>query len=147
MGAPVTAFTRISDEEIYIRSGIYQPDAVVILDSSLIGSENFVSGLKQEGTLLLNYHSGVSIRKLSELIRHDLSMYKVYVLPATDIALKTLGRPITNTAMLGALLKVLPVVKIESVEEIIKERFKGPVAEKNIEILKNSYGSVAYVGD
>ncbi|MEM0453093.1 MAG: 2-oxoacid:acceptor oxidoreductase family protein [Sulfolobales archaeon] len=147
MGAPVAAFTRISEDEISIHSGIYQPDAVVVLDSSLIGSENFVHGLKPGGVLLLNYPSDINIKELSNLIRNDLSAYKVYVLPATELALKLLGRPITNTSMLGALLKVLPVVRFDAVEEVIRGRFKGPVAEKNIEVLRKSYESVVYVRD
>ncbi|MEM0361294.1 MAG: 2-oxoacid:acceptor oxidoreductase family protein [Sulfolobales archaeon] len=146
-GAPLAAFTRISDEEIEIRSGIYEPDAVVVLDNSLVGSENFIYGLKCGGVLLLNYALGVGIKKLSNLVKSDLTRYRVYVVPATELALKFLGRPITNTSLLGALIKVLPVVKLEVVEEVIKDRFKGPLAEKNIEVLRSSFECVSYVGE
>ncbi len=145
MGAPVTAFTRISDEEIDVHSGIYEPDVVVVLDSSLVGAEDFIHGLKQDGVLLLNYGSDIGVRKLSDLVGRDLTKYKVYVIPATELALRILGRPITNTSLLGALLRVLPIVRLEVVEEVIRERFKGSASEKNIEIIKISYERVCHV--
>ncbi len=119
----------------------------MVLDSSLVGSENFVYGLKRGGVLLLNYVIGVSIRELSNLVGVDLTQYKVFVVPATDLALKILGRPITNTSLLGALLRVLPVVRLDVVEEVVMERFKGLIAKKNVELLKTSYGCVTHVGE
>ncbi|MCC6022996.1 MAG: 2-oxoacid:acceptor oxidoreductase family protein, partial [Desulfurococcaceae archaeon] len=86
-----------------------------------------------------------SLTMLSKLIGKDLSSFNVYVVPATELALKILGRGITNTAMLGALLSTTQVVRIESVEEVIRGRFRGPIAEKNIEVLRETYRCVRHV--
>lgn len=145
MGAPIAAFTRISDSEIEIHSDIYEPDVVVVLDSTLVGYEDFISGLKSGGALLINFRVDTSLTMLSKLIGKDLSSFNVYVVPATELALKTLGRGITNTAMLGALLSTTQVVRIESVEEVIRGRFRGPIAEKNIEVLREAYRCVRHV--
>lgn len=141
MGAPVAAFTRISDEVIEIHSSIYEPDAVVVLDSSLIGYEDFISGLKDGGILLVS-DVKLGLRKLSEIVNHDLSKYKVYTLPASELALKYLRRAVTNTAMLGALVRVLPIVKLETVVEVIRERFRGVLAEANVSVVKAAYEEV-----
>jgi len=146
MGAPIAAFTRISDSEIEIHSDIYEPDVVVVLDSTLVGYEDFVSGLKSGGILLINFKVDIDLGMLSKLIGKDLSSYEVYVVPATELALKILGRGITNTAMLGALLNTIPVVSLESVEEVIRGRFKGPIAEKNVEVMREAYRCVRRVG-
>ncbi len=146
MGAPIAAFTRISDSEIEIHSDIYEPDVVVVLDSTLVGYEDFVSGLKSGGILLINFKVDTDLGMLSKLIGKDLSSYEVYVVPATELALKILGRGITNTAMLGALLNTTPVVSLESIEEVIRERFKGPIAEKNVKVMREAYRCVRHVG-
>ena len=138
MGAPIMAFTRISDEAIEVHSGIYEPDTVIVLDPTLLGAIDVLEGLKKDGLLVLNYKSS-DVKELSQLVGADLRDYKTYVVSATEIAIKTLGRGITNTAMLGALVKAVPLVKLETIFEVVKERFRGPIAEKNIEVIKEAY--------
>lgn len=145
MGAPITAFTRLADDPIDIHSEVYEPDAVVVLDSSLIGSEDFIYGLKEGGILLLNTGTHVGIKNIARLANYDLSKYKVYGVPATEISVKFLRRAITNTAMLGALIRVLPVVKLDTVIEVIRERFKGPLAEANVNVVREAFEGVGYV--
>ncbi|MET1160036.1 MAG: 2-oxoacid:acceptor oxidoreductase family protein [Thermoprotei archaeon] len=135
-GAPVLAFTRISDEPIEVHSMVYEPDVVVVLDYTLLGSRAITEGLKKNGIVISNYEGDPS--KAREVIGVGKEN-KVYITPASRLALEILKRPITNTAMLGALVKAVPVVKLESVFKAIEERFPGPLAEKNIELVKRAY--------
>jgi 2-oxoacid:acceptor oxidoreductase gamma subunit (pyruvate/2-ketoisovalerate family) len=137
-GAPILGFTRISDEPIEIHSQVYTPNSVVVLDPTLLTSIDVTEGLVSSGHLVLN-----SEKKASELRssfkRTDISCHSV---DATRIALDVLGRPIFNTAMLGALLKVDPLTKLDSVIKALKERFPGPLAEKNAEAIRVAYEKV-----
>jgi len=132
-GAPVLAFIRTSDQPIRVRSGILQPDVVVVLDEALITVGNALSGLKKDGTIIINTQKSIQdIKKEYNIIT------KVAVVNATKIARETLGLPITNTTMLGALVKVTGVVKLESLIEPLKHRF-GRIAEKNINACRRAY--------
>jgi len=142
-GAPVLAFTRISDEPIEIHSMVYEPDAVVVLDYTLLGSRAIVEGLKKNGTIVTNYEDEPG--KVYGVIGVEKGEYRIYTCPASRLALEVLKRPITNTAMLGSLLKALPIVKLESVFKAIEKRFPGPIAEKNIELVKRAYNETQEV--
>jgi len=133
-GAPILAFTRISDEPIEIHSMIYNPDIVVVLDYTLL-SPNIVSGLKPGGTIITNYTGDEEqVFKALGIKRGD---YKVILIPASKLALEILKSKITNTAMLAGLVKI-GLIKLESVEKAISERFSKPVAEKNILLVKKA---------
>ncbi len=136
-GAPVLAFTRISEEPIEIHSMVYEPDIVVVLDPTLLKNVNVTQGLKKGGIIVVNYEGDAE--KLYNNIGISKGEYKVYITPATKLALEILKRPITNTAMIGALLKASKLTSWESLEEAIKKRFPGPLAEKNIELVKKAY--------
>ncbi len=136
-GAPILAFTRISDTEIDLHSMVYEPDIVVVLDPTLLKSVNVTEGLKENGLIIVNYEG--SPEKLYKLLGVEKGKYKVFVTPATKLALEILKRPITNTAMIGALLKAKPLVKFESLEKALFERFPKPIAEKNLELVKKAY--------
>lgn len=136
-GAPVLAFTRISDEPIEIHSMIYSPDIVVVLDPTLLASVNVASGLKKGGLIVVNYEGDAD--KLYKLLGVQRGEYRVWTTPASKLALEILKRNITNTAMIGALVKASNIVDLERVFEAIKERFPGPIAEKNMELVKRSY--------
>ncbi len=138
-GAPVTGFNRVDDKQIKIRSGIYHPDIVVVLDASLVSLVDVAEGLKPEGTLIVN--STKSLEELKKDIRFD---GKIATVDATGIAWQELGVPITNTTMLGALVKISGTVKIESLEGPIKERF-GRIAGKNIAASKSAYDQVRII--
>jgi len=137
-GAPVRGFTRISDEPISIHSQIYNPNVVVVVDPTSIGS-NVTSGLAENGAIIAN--SDRSPKELKEaLSAHNARFYSVN---ARRIALDTLGRPIYNTAMLGALVKVAALTSFESVAKVVRARFPGPLGEKNVEAMKRAYEEVA----
>jgi len=116
-GAPVAAYARISKEPILIRSGIYAPDFVIVLDESLISAVNVLEGLKPKGAILVNTR-----RPPSEL--PIASGYKKYTVNATDIAVKHgLGSPTTpivNTAILGAFAKISSLVTLNTVIESVR---------------------------
>jgi 2-oxoacid:acceptor oxidoreductase gamma subunit (pyruvate/2-ketoisovalerate family) len=126
-GAPVMA---------YNRSGIYQPDVVVVLDPSLMTLVNVTDGLKPGGLLIVN------TAKTEKEIRATLKYTgKLATVDATHIAREELGIPIANTTMLGAILKATGVLKFESLNAPIEERF-GRIAAKNKNALKRAYDSV-----
>jgi len=137
MGAPILAFTRISDEPIEIHSMIYNPDVVVVLDPTLLGGKEITLGLKEGGKIVLNWSEKPD--KLYDVLGVKKGYYRVYCVPATEIAVEILGRGITNTAMIGALIKAEPLVKLETLQEVIKKRFPGALGEKNVQVVKKAY--------
>ena len=117
-GAPVVAFTRIDSEPIYIRSKIYEPDYLVVLEPTLIGAIDVTEGLKPGGWIIIN-----SEKKAKDF--PQFKGYKVATIDATSIAVKyrlgSAAAPIVNTAILGALSKITGFVGIEAVREAVRE--------------------------
>jgi len=135
-GAPVTAFTRIDDKKINVRSGIYEPDVVLVLDASLIGLVNVLDGLKPGGKLIVN------TPKSPDDIRKDLNFSgSVATVDGTGIARKEMGVPIANTTMIGALLKVTGVMGLDAMKDSVEHRF-GRIAQKNINAMKRAYDKI-----
>ena len=135
-GAPVVAFARISDKPIRIRSKVYEPDVVVVLDPSLLELVAVEEGLKEDGVIVTN--SGGGVKGLGDRLR---GAQRFCAVDANAIAAEVLGRPITNTTMIGALVKVTGVVELGSFEEPVKERF-GRLAGRNMEAMKRAYDAV-----
>jgi pyruvate ferredoxin oxidoreductase gamma subunit/2-oxoisovalerate ferredoxin oxidoreductase gamma subunit len=135
-GAPVKAFARISDEEINLRSPIYEPDMVVALDPYLLELVEVTEGLKLGGTFLLN--TGKRPEELSEFDK-----FRVATVNATEIALKhgieVGGIPVVNTAILGAIPKLVSRVTLEAIIQAIKDRFKGEQGEINAKATREAY--------
>jgi pyruvate ferredoxin oxidoreductase gamma subunit len=132
-GAPVIAFCRISDETIKVRSAVYEPDVVLVLDPSVLRLVDVNSGLKKDGVLITN------TRYTPEEIKNELHITsQLATVDATHIATEELGVPITNTTMLGALLKVVPIVDKESLHGPLEERF-GRLAARNIKAFERAY--------
>ncbi len=119
-GAPVTAFCRIDNKSINLRNQIYEPDHIVVLDSTLLETAGITQGLKKNGTIVVNGKQNPSYYR--ELLGDE---YQLYVVDAASVAIKhRLGspsNPIVNTAILGAFSKATGLVKIESVEQAIEE--------------------------
>jgi len=136
MGAPVTAFTRISTEPIRLHCSVYNPDVVAVLDPTLLKTVKVAQGLNEdEGSIIINTKDDVGeIRKLL-----DTDKGKLWTVPASEIAMKILGMSVTNTAMLGAVARVTEAIKLETLEKIVSERFKGDLAEKNFRVIKEAY--------
>jgi pyruvate ferredoxin oxidoreductase gamma subunit len=133
-GAPVQAFLRISTlEPIKIRAEIAEPDVVVVLDPGLLTIVNVIAGLKDSGLVIVN--SKKSFDELASLFKTKARLAKV---DANKIAREVLGVPITNTTMVGALLKGAGVVDIESVVAPLQKRF-GKLADRNIAAMRRAY--------
>jgi pyruvate ferredoxin oxidoreductase gamma subunit len=130
-GAPVLAFLRVSDKPIRLRSKVYKPDAVIILDATLLGTVNPTEGLK-DGFVIINTH------KPPEDLMALFAGHNIAYVDATAIAKEELGVPITNTTMLGALVKATGVVDLESLDEPVRNRF-GLNAQKNINAYTRAY--------
>jgi len=125
-GAPVMAFLRIDDKPIRNRTTIKEPDIIIVLDPFLYRVVNITQGLKKDGWVVIN-----TPMKIEEVKKELKWEGKIAVVNANQIAREEIGRVITNTTMLGALLKAVPVTDSEVLKEKLKERF-GPLAEKNI---------------
>ena len=138
-GAPVVAFCRIDDKPIKIRANVYEPDIVVVLDASLLKIVNVAAGLKADGILV------TTSKDSPEKIKEDLKIKnRLAVVDATKIAMEAIGLPITNTTMLGSLVRASGVVKKESFLPPLKERF-GRIAEKNISAFERAYQQTVLV--
>ncbi|MBC7091505.1 MAG: 2-oxoacid:acceptor oxidoreductase family protein [Nitrososphaeria archaeon] len=134
-GAPVTAFARISEEKHFLHSPITEPNIVVVLDRKILDIVDVKSGLKENGTLVIN--SSKNIPK--ELLQN----FRTYVVDATKIAvsleLSFTGWVIVNTAMLGAIVKAVPIVTPEGIMNAIRNNWAGKVGELNAEAAKRAY--------
>jgi pyruvate ferredoxin oxidoreductase gamma subunit len=141
MGAPIRAFARVSDEPIKVHSQVYYPDYVIVLDPTLIGNVNVLEGLKKEGSLIANFPDGKD--SLRRALGTDMDVHAVN---ATKIALETIGKPLANTAMLGALVKISGVLDLESVKTELRSKLGGKlpekVVEKNVLSIQRAYEEV-----
>jgi pyruvate ferredoxin oxidoreductase gamma subunit len=124
-GAPVMAFLRVDDKPIRLREKVYEPDVVAVLDPTVMHVAKVDEGLKPDGILVLNS------AKSAEDIRKEFGFkQRIAVVDATHIALETIGLPITNTVILGAMVKATGVVGKDSIQGPLANRF-GPIAPKN----------------
>lgn len=132
-GAPVAAFIRVSDAQIRTREKVYSPDIVVVLDPSLPGLVKVSQGMKDDGIVVLN--TAFSIDEVRK--RFGLSG-KIALVDATKIAKEVLGLPITNTTMMGALLKATGIVGVDAISAALDRRF-GKLSEKNKAALRRAF--------
>ncbi len=132
-GAPVMAFVRVSDTQIRTREKVYNPDVVVVLDPSLLQIVNVEAGLKEGGLVILN------TKKSAEEVRKETGLKaRLALVDASKIAMETMRVPITNTTMLGALIKGAGLLGIEALRAPIQNRF-GPIAEKNLKACQRAF--------
>jgi len=132
MGAPMNAFVRVDAKAVRVRSQIYEPDYVIVVDPTLMRGYNCFSGMKNNGTAIINAKEGVELTKFK-------AGQKVFLVPANEIALKTIGRPLGNTALLGAFAAATGEIKLESLLEVIKQRFSAKLQESNIRAVQQGY--------
>jgi 2-oxoacid:acceptor oxidoreductase gamma subunit (pyruvate/2-ketoisovalerate family) len=120
-GAPVTAYTRISDDEIRIHCFIYEPDVLVVLDSSLMSAVPLTDGLKPDGKIIIN-----TTQPASAFPMPNAEGARVYTVDCSSIAIRhglgSQAAPIVNTTILGAVSRATGLVSIESVMECIREK-------------------------
>jgi pyruvate ferredoxin oxidoreductase gamma subunit len=131
-GAPVVAFCRLSERPIRTREPVTDPDCVIVQDVSLLGPVGVLDGLRPGGYLLVNSP-------------HDLTVAAdavVVAVAATELALRHVGRPVPNAALLGAFAALTGRLRLESVLTAIRERFPQRVAEGNVAAAREAYGLV-----
>lgn len=132
MGAPVQSFVRIADHKIRARNQIDRPDYLIIQDSTLIGAIDVLSGLKEDGMVIVD-----TAKKPEELGLKTKA--KVLTIPATEIALKTLGKAIQNTSLMGAFAGATGLISVDAIKRSVKKRFPGEIGEKNAEAVQTAY--------
>lgn len=145
MGAPITAYNRISTNEIRVHSNIYEPDYVVVVDSGLLDVVNVTEGLKETGAIIVNTH------KSPEFIKNKLGdSYngKIYTIDARKVSVACLGKYFPNTPMLAAIVKVSQVMEhdtfLNEMESSFQHKFssKPEVIEGNMNALKMAFEEV-----
>ena len=126
MGAPITAYNRISDTPIRIHSNIYEPDYVVVVDDTLLESVDVTAGLKENGAIVIN------TTKDREYLKEALKGYKgkIYTIDARKVSMETLGKYFPNTPMLAAIVKVSGIMDEKDFLEDMKGSFKHKFAKK-----------------
>jgi pyruvate ferredoxin oxidoreductase gamma subunit len=140
-GAPVMAYVRVSDTQIRTREKIYNPDIVLVLDPSLLSIVDVAAGLKEGGLVILN------TKKSAAEIRQETGIKaRLALVDASTIAMETMRIPITNTTMLGALMKASHILPVEALRPPVEQRF-GPIAEKNLKACMRAYEETQVVED
>lgn len=144
MGAPITAYNRISDEKIRVHSNIYNPNYVVVVDETLLESVDVTAGLREDGAIVVN------TAKAGEKIREKLDGYQgaLYTVDARKISMDTIGKYFPNTPMLAGLVKVAEIMPeddfVEEMGNLFKKKFasKPEVIEGNVAALKSALKEV-----
>ena len=137
-GAPVVAFCRIDDQEIRLREPIMAPDVLIVQDPTLLHQVDVFQGLKPDGYVLINTRRSfdeLGLGEISQCFRHE----RLITVPATDIAIKHLGRPLPNAVLLGGFAALSGLITLEAVEHAIRHKFKGKVAESNVAGANEAY--------
>lgn len=145
MGAPVMAFCRIDDHEIRLREPVMQPDALIIQDPTLLHQVNLFQGLTPHGCVVVNSSRGLAELGLDEFQREYPDGHVVTV-PATEIALEHVGRPLPNAALLGGFAALSGLIRLESIEAAIRQKFAGRVAESNVQAARAAAAAVEQSG-
>ncbi|MGF1642496.1 MAG: 2-oxoacid:acceptor oxidoreductase family protein [Thiotrichales bacterium] len=141
MGAPVMAFCRLDDKEIRLREPVMEPDALIIQDTTLLHQVNLFEGLSDHGFILINSTKTLEALGLDEFLR-DHPGDKLVTVPATELALKHVGRPVPNAALLGGFAAISGHLKLESVEAAIRQKFSGKIADGNIAAARAAFDAV-----
>lgn len=132
-GAPVLAFARIHDEQIFKREQVYEPDVVIVLDAGLLDIVNVEEGMHDTGVIIINTKMDHETIKKKYNFSHRLCL-----VDANSIALEILKRPITNTTMLGAMIRATGAIELSSMKTPLEERF-GKIASRNYAVMEAAF--------
>lgn len=140
-GAPTKIFLRVSDREIRTHELIFDPDVVVVMDETILDSENVITNLGDEETLI------VATRKLPEEVKAKIGFSgKVVTVDANGISMEVIGQPRPNTVMLGKIIQVAAVAKLESVVDVFREIFAEKIGQemtdKNILAIERAHDAI-----
>lgn len=140
-GAPVVAFCRIDTREIRLREPIMEPDVLIVQDPTLLHQVDVFQGLRPDGYVLINSRRGFDALGLGEVarrFRHE----RLLTVPATEIALRHLGRPLPGAVLLGGFAALAGLVTLDAVVHAIEHRFEGAVAAGNVAAATEAFGFV-----
>lgn len=132
MGAPMNAFVRVDERPIRLRSQVKEPDYLIIVDPTLLRGFDCYLGFQDNGVAVINTKEGLEVPK-------PKGKQKAYLIPANDIALKTIGRALGNTVLLGAFSAATAEISLESLDRSIRDKFSGKMADLNIEAARQGY--------
>ena len=141
MGAPVMAFCRIDAKEIRSREPVMQPDALIIQDPTLLHQVDLFSGLSPSGYILINSTRSFDELGIGEFVR-KFAPDRLCTVAATELAMKHVGRPLPNAALLGGFAAISGQITFDSVAKAIREKFPGKVGEANVAAARAAYEGV-----
>jgi len=134
-GAPVTAFVRIDDHVIKLRSQVRTPDHLIIQDPSLLQVPGVLSGLRDGGGIVVNTER--SLEEMAATLGRP-----ALVVPATRLSTEFIGRPLPNVALLAAFLAATQAVPLTALETALEHRFKGDVLKRNLKLVRRTADTV-----
>jgi len=135
-GKPIMAYCRLSDRPIRLRSRVSNPDYIILQDATIMKELDVLEGLKPGGTVLVNTDKSPEALELE-------GSFNLFSISAEDLARKILGRPIMNTALLGAFAAVTGELSLEAVLKAVRSKFPGDLGEKNAQVVQESYQRLA----
>ena len=137
-GAPVVAYCRIDDHEIRLREPILEPDALIVQDPTLLHQVNVLSGLKKTGYILINTNHTFDELGLGDFVK-DYQADHLLTVPATELAMRHVGRAVPNVPLLGAFAALGGLITLDSVLAAIDQKFRGTVAQGNKDAAREAY--------
>ncbi len=137
-GAPVIAYCRINEKPIRNREPVFNPDVLLLQDSTLLHQMDLFSGLSFRGQVLINSSRRLDELHLTEFLEEHPTI-RMYTIPASDIAIKHLGRPFANAALIAGFAGMSGALSESAVEQAIKQKFSGLLAVKNVDVAKEAY--------
>jgi pyruvate ferredoxin oxidoreductase gamma subunit len=140
-GAPVVAFCRIDDTPIRLREPVMAPDALIIQDPTLLHQVDVFNGLKADGAILINTAKSFDALGLGDFVERFRRDRRLTV-PATELALRHIGRPLPNAALLGAFAALCGLVTLDALDAAIERKFTGAVARANMAAAAAAYRHV-----
>ncbi|HZW13413.1 MAG TPA: 2-oxoacid:acceptor oxidoreductase family protein [Noviherbaspirillum sp.] len=141
MGAPVMAFCRIDDKEIRLREPVMHPDALIIQDPTLLHQVDLFSGVAPDGYILINSTRNFDELGIGEFVK-GYRPERLCTVPATELAMKHVGRPLPNVALLGGFAAISGIVQLDSVIAAIRDKFPPKIAEGNVAAAREAYAFV-----
>ena len=139
-GAPVLAFARINESQIFKREQVYEPNVVIVLDAGLLDIMDVESGVQEGAVVVVNTKMDMETFKAKYKMKS-----RICLVDATSIALEVLRRPITNTTMLGAMIRATGAIELESIKAPLEERF-GKIAELNFRVMERAFNEAVLEG-
>ena len=141
-GAPVVSFCRMSEVPIRVREPIMEPDALIIQDATLLKQIDVFSGLKENGYVVINAKLSKDELDIPEDVRRSPHLV---IVPATEIAMEHVGRPVPNAVLLGAFAALTEFISIQAVTDAISHKFKSKIADSNSKAATIAYEMVKAV--